>query len=60
HPHVATSLIYLALLYDSQGLYQRAEFLYSQALNIFERSLGSNHPNTVRVRENLANLRDSL
>jgi tetratricopeptide (TPR) repeat protein len=60
HPDVATSLNNLAALYCSQGRYSEAELLYQQALEIRERRLGVNHPKTVIVRENLANLRAQL
>ena len=56
HPHVATSLNNLALLYKSQGRYSEAEPLYLQALEIRERGLGANHPRTVTVRKNLEKL----
>jgi tetratricopeptide (TPR) repeat protein len=58
HPDVAASLNNLALLYKSQGRYSEAEPLYIQALDICERRLGANHPNTVTTRDNLAYLRD--
>ncbi|MEH2316744.1 tetratricopeptide repeat protein, partial [Nostoc sp.] len=58
HPDVALSLNNLAALYDSQGRYSEAEPLYMQALDILERRLSANHPNTVAVGKNLANLRD--
>jgi tetratricopeptide (TPR) repeat protein len=60
HPDVATSLNNLTLLYYFQGRYAEAESLLQQALEIFEQRLGVNHPNTVTVRENLANLRQQL
>ncbi|QFS46551.1 tetratricopeptide repeat protein [Nostoc sphaeroides CCNUC1] len=47
-------------IYKSQGRYSEAEPLYIQALDICERQLGVNHPNTVTVREGLAYLRDRL
>ncbi|MBD2454382.1 tetratricopeptide repeat protein [Nostoc sp. FACHB-87] len=59
HPDVAISLNSLAFLYCSQGRYSEAEPLFIQALGILERRLGANHPNTVKVRKNLARLRDS-
>ncbi|MBD2432848.1 MULTISPECIES: tetratricopeptide repeat protein [Fischerella] len=34
--------------------------MYKQALEICERQLGENHPDTVTVRENLAILRAEL
>ncbi|MFM6442403.1 MAG: tetratricopeptide repeat protein, partial [Dolichospermum sp.] len=56
HPNVATSLNNLPFLYDSLK-YTAAEPLYIQALEMCERVLGVNHPNTVTVRENLRLLR---
>jgi tetratricopeptide (TPR) repeat protein len=50
---VATSLNNLAYLYDSQGRYQEAEPLYQQALDIAQKVLGENHPNTITIRQNL-------
>ncbi|MDZ7962988.1 MAG: NB-ARC domain-containing protein [Aulosira sp. DedQUE10] len=50
----------LAKLYYLQGRYTQAEPLYLQALEIYEPRLGVNHPNTVKFRENLANLRAQL
>jgi tetratricopeptide (TPR) repeat protein len=52
HPDVATSLNNLASLYDSQGKYSEAEPLYLRAIQILEKVLGSEHPNTVTVRQN--------
>ncbi|WP_242051426.1 tetratricopeptide repeat protein [Nostoc sp. FACHB-280] len=45
---------------NSQGIYGEAENLLKQALDIYERSLGVNHPRTVTCREDLADLRDRL
>ena len=49
---MALSINNLAGLYDSQGRYEQAEPLYRQALDIFEKVLGKDHPSTVTVREN--------
>ncbi len=57
HPDIAQSLNNLAKLYYLQGRYIEAEPFYLQALEIFERRLGADHPNTVTVRKNLADLR---
>jgi tetratricopeptide repeat protein len=46
----------LAILYQHQCRYTDAEPLYRRALAIFERSLGSDHPETVVCRDNLASL----
>jgi tetratricopeptide (TPR) repeat protein len=58
HPDVALSLNNLANLYDSQGRYAEAEPLYVQALEIAQRQLGANHPDTITFRENLQALRE--
>jgi tetratricopeptide (TPR) repeat protein len=52
HPSVATSLNNLAGLYRAQGKYSEAEPLYLRAIQILEKVLGSEHPNTVTVRQN--------
>ncbi|WP_448265827.1 tetratricopeptide repeat protein [Nostoc sp. DSM 114159] len=40
--------------------YSEAQPCFIQALDILERRLGVNHPNTLIVRENLADLHDFL
>ena len=57
---MATSLNNLANLYYSQGKYAEAEPLYQRSLAIVEKALGSDHPNTVKVRENYALLLRNL
>jgi tetratricopeptide (TPR) repeat protein len=52
HPHVATSLNNLALLYESQGRYKEAEPLYLEAIYIFRERLGENHPHAQTVYQN--------
>ena len=47
----------LANLYDSQGKYAQAEPLYLRALDIDEKMLGKDHPNTQRHRENYEELK---
>lgn len=54
---VAQSLNNLAGLYNFQGRYSQAEPLYIQVLDICERQLGVNHPDTVNVRNGLTYLR---
>ena len=56
---LAHSLNNLAALYDSQGRYEQAEPLYIQALEIYKRILGENHPDTASSLNNLALLYDS-
>jgi tetratricopeptide (TPR) repeat protein len=56
HPDVATSLNNLALLYDTQGDYAKAEPLYKRSLAISEKALGPDHPAVATSLENLAAL----
>ena len=56
HPHVATSLNNLALLYSAQGRYAKAEPLYQRALGIWEQALGPEHPDVATSLNNLAEL----
>ena len=55
--YTASSLNNLAEVYQNQGAYAKAEPLYLRALAIIEKILGSNHPNTIKVRENLEQCR---
>ena len=48
----------LAALYYVQGKYQEAESLYQRALEIRERILGPEHPDTACSLNNLAALYD--
>ena len=57
---LATSLNNLAKLYRVQGRWAEAEPLYVQALEMLDQSLGTNHPNTQIVRNNLEILRQQL
>jgi tetratricopeptide (TPR) repeat protein len=57
HPDYAFSLNNLGELYHSQKKYKVAEHLYIKALEIADRTLGANHPNTVVIRGNLEYLR---
>jgi tetratricopeptide (TPR) repeat protein len=50
HPDTATSLWWLATLYEQQKAYEQAEPLYRQAVAIFEQVVGSTHPNTKNIR----------
>jgi len=58
HPHVAISLNNLGKLYFMKKSYQQAESMYIKALKILESSLGFEHPITVKVHDNLSELRD--
>ena len=53
---LATSLNNLALLYESQGQYAKAEPLNQRALAIREQALGSDHPDVALSLNNLAGL----
>ncbi|WDD36279.1 tetratricopeptide repeat protein (plasmid) [Nostoc sp. UHCC 0926] len=59
HPDVAFSLNDLAKFYTSLKRYAQAEPLYLQALAILEEKLGKEHPFTVRLYQNLSELRDA-
>jgi tetratricopeptide (TPR) repeat protein len=56
---LATSLNNLAGLYNSQGRYDQAEPLYLQALELYKRLLGDNHPDVAMSLNNLALLYNS-
>ena len=56
HPHVATSLNILGLLYDNQGKYALAEPFFRRSLAIHEKALGSEHPNVAIDQLSLAAL----
>ncbi len=53
-PRLATSLNNLALLYDTQGDYAKAEPLYRRSLAIREKALGPDHPDVATSLENYA------
>ena len=52
HPEPATSLNNLAALYRAQGLYVEAAPMVMEAVEIIERVLGAEHPNTIITHEN--------
>ena len=52
HPNTASSLNNLAALYCVQGRYAEAAQMYKEAVEIMERVLGVEHPNTKVAREN--------
>jgi len=56
HPEVAESLNNLAVLYDVQGAYAKAEPFYIRSLDIREKTLGSMHPDIAQSLNNLAGL----
>ena len=56
HPDTANSLNSLAALYFVQGRYAEAEPLFKETLEIMERVLGVEHPNTKVARDNYQRL----
>ena len=52
HPDLALTLNNLAVLYKESGRPAAAEPLYRRAVEIFRRTLGPGHPNTVTCRAN--------
>lgn len=50
HVDVMANVYQLATLYDNQGYYKKAKFLYQEALSLFEENFGSHHPTTNLVR----------
>ncbi len=59
-PNVATALNNLAELLKATNRLDEAEGMYKRAVEIFEKSLGAEHPDTVTVRENLDGLRREM
>ena len=47
------------MLYDSQGLYAKAETIYLRSLAIREKMLGTDHPDTATSLNNLAVVYDN-
>jgi nephrocystin-3 len=60
HPDTAICMNNLANLYYAKGDYDNAEPLYQQALEIFEKVFGVEHPNTVTIRDNLDDCRAEM
>jgi hypothetical protein len=54
HPDVAVTLNNLAITYNRVGDVGRAAVAYTEAIRIFDRSLGPGHPKTVSCRTNRA------
>ena len=50
HPNVATSLNNLALLYQEQGNYSKAEDLLVRSLAIKKKVLGEEHPDMANIQ----------
>lgn len=56
HPALAASLKNLGRAYHAQGDTILADILYRRALAIFEQKLGTSHPDTIAIREQLTSL----
>jgi tetratricopeptide (TPR) repeat protein len=56
HPHYATSMNNLGMLYQDMGDHQAALPLYKQVLEVRKAALGQKHPNYANSLNNLANL----
>jgi TonB family protein len=56
HPHVAESIVNLAILYENQSRNEKAETYYRTAAEIRERVLGATDLRTVEAKEHLARL----
>jgi tetratricopeptide (TPR) repeat protein len=59
HPDVATSLNNLASLYELQGKYAKAGYLYMKALKISKQHLGLQHSHTKMLKQRLTTLKTS-
>ena len=57
NPDTTISLNNLALLYNSQCLYDKAGPIFTRTLAIYEKTVGPNHPTTVTFRRNLEKLK---
>lgn len=53
HPDTAVSYAHAAYNLNAQGHYDEAEPLYRTSLKITEEALGSDHPTTQKLRNNL-------
>jgi tetratricopeptide (TPR) repeat protein len=52
HHRVADILINLVKLYHIQGRYDEAKKMYTEAIEIYDKSLGKQHPDIIRIRDN--------
>ena len=54
HPNLADSLSNLAILYNQNGAYDKAQPLYERALHIYEAVHGPDHPDVAHTLTDLA------
>lgn len=60
HAYVSASLNNIALLYISEGRYEKAEELYERSLKIAEDLLGKDHPQLAGILENMVKCNEEL
>ena len=60
HPYVSASLNNIALLYISEGKYEKAEVLYEKSLKIAEAHLGKDNPKLASILENMVECNEIL
>ncbi len=60
HPYVSVSLNNIALLYISEGQYEKAEELYEKSLKIAEEHLGKDNPQLASILENMVKCNEHL
>lgn len=53
HPDVASSMNYIAVVYDNQNECAKAEPLHKRSLDILEKTHGPNHPDVAVARRNV-------
>lgn len=52
HPEIAITMNNLALVLRAMGKIEAAQALFTQALSVFEKTVGAEHPNTMLCRQN--------
>ena len=60
HPYVSASLNNIALLYISEGQYEKAEVLYERSLKIVEDHLGKDDPKLAGILQNMVKCNEKL
>lgn len=60
HPYVSSSLNTLALLYITEGKYEKAESLYERSLKIAEEHLGKDNPQLANILKNMVKCNEKL
>ena len=60
HPYVSVSLNNIALLFISEGQYEKADELYERSLKIAEKHLGKDNPQLANILENMVKCNEKL